>query len=198
MDGTRRYRRGYDNTTAELRKVADQCADKVRLLKMDARTTMQVLTTRILPTLQYPLLALSLSEEQCTHIMAPVVKAVLSVNGVASTFPRALVYGPRQWQGLALQNLYTIQGLKHVEALLSPSTKLGTHLMRAAIESTIIEAGVPGPLLMQPSTIPYLRFWLAAVRAARLVQQPREVRQSGMREIMYRFLQSRREGRGPA
>jgi hypothetical protein len=48
------------------------------------------------------------------------------------------------------------------------------------------------------STIPYLRFWLSAFRAARLVQQPREVRQNGMREIMYRFLQSRREERGPA
>jgi hypothetical protein len=45
--------------------------------------------------------------------MAPCLAAGLSTSSICRTFPRALVYGPFKNQGLALPNVYTVQGIKH-------------------------------------------------------------------------------------
>jgi hypothetical protein len=65
--------------------------------------------------------------------------------------PRAVVYAPMKFQGLAVPNLYVETGIQHVAILLqetqgnSPTGKL----LRMSIEATKVEIGVGGSLFAQ-------------------------------------------------
>jgi hypothetical protein len=69
-------------------------------------------------TVEYPMMAMSLSKAQCETVMRPFLNAGLSASGVARSMPRAVVWGPLRYQGLAIWQLYTMQGIQHLLALL--------------------------------------------------------------------------------
>ena len=97
-------------------------------------------------TIEYPLLALTLTEAECTHIMAPVLMGGLPNIGVCKTMPRSLVYAPLKYQGLDIHNLYTTQGLSHIKGLLNhiwQGTTTGK-LLQTSLEYAKIEVGLGG------------------------------------------------------
>jgi hypothetical protein len=65
------------------------------------------MTTTILRTLHYPLPRKPL-QQRCKTIMTPILQAGLPYSGIARTY--ALVYGPIEYQGLGIPNLYTVKG----------------------------------------------------------------------------------------
>ena len=102
-------------------------------------------------TLEYPLLALTLSEAECGSIMAPVLSGGLPNIGVCRSMARSLVYAPLKYQGLDIHKLYTTQGIEHVTALLDHmwmETTTGK-LLRNSIEYTKVELGLRGCIFNQ-------------------------------------------------
>ena len=101
-----------------MREVTVKWAEKVRTGAIDKRDAWQALTLTIMKKLEYPLLALTLTEKECDFIMAPILKSALPRPGLCRNIPRALLYGRKEHQGLGLNNLHTTMGLKQIQALL--------------------------------------------------------------------------------
>lgn len=62
----------------------------------------------------YPLLALTLTEDDCDHIMKPVLKRGLPKVGICRNVLRDVVYGDIAHQGMGLHNLYTTMGIQKI------------------------------------------------------------------------------------
>jgi hypothetical protein len=58
--------------------------------------------------------------------MAPVLEAELPTLGLWRTFPQDLVYGPLKYIGLALPNLYTVQGMEHISTIMEFGNNMKT------------------------------------------------------------------------
>ena len=49
----------------------------------------------VMNKLEYPLVALILSEAECDYVMAPVLEGALSTSGLCRKFPREMLYVDR-------------------------------------------------------------------------------------------------------
>ena len=78
-----------------------------RLNECDALLTMN---TRVLWALAYPLVTLTLTKNDCSRILTPLLYPVLGRAKIARTIPRAVLYVPLQHQGFGLTNLCVSQG----------------------------------------------------------------------------------------
>jgi hypothetical protein len=95
---------GNDQTQFEvLRAAARTWKDQIRTGHLPRRLVWESMATTILKTLQYPLPATTLTRQQCDAIMVPILQGGLPASGIARTFPRAVVYAPICYQGLATQ-----------------------------------------------------------------------------------------------
>ena len=149
MDGSN------DVQIAQMRKAADVWYEQVRvghLSRFDAWTALQ---STVMKTLQYPLLATTLTGKECNHIMAPILTGGLTQIGICRSMARQLVYAPLKYQGLAIDNLYTTQGLGHVTALLTHIWQQTTtgKLLRMSMEYMKLELGVQGSLFSKDYNI---------------------------------------------
>jgi hypothetical protein len=134
-----------------LRSVAEEWRDKARTGHLSRPAAWLNLTTTVLKTLQYPLAATTFTEKQCTAIMAPVLEARLATSGICRTFPRDLVYGPLKYQGLALPNLYTVQGIEHILTIMEFGYDMRTltgQLLKGNLEAVKLELGVGTPVFV--------------------------------------------------
>jgi hypothetical protein len=111
---------------------------------LSASDVMTAMDTTITPSLHYPLAALTLTEKECTSIMAPILDVALPHSQVCRTFPRAVVYGPKAMMGLGKTDLYLQQGASQIAMLqqyLHTDTITG-ELLRANIEAIKIHVGI--------------------------------------------------------
>jgi hypothetical protein len=88
MDGNQ------EQQTAELRLKANRWADRVRSGRLSHAEVWFSLNGCILKSLEYPMMATSLSEHQCNLIMQPIIDAALSALGITRKLSRVVVYGP--------------------------------------------------------------------------------------------------------
>jgi len=63
--------------------------------------------------LEYPLVAMTFTQQQCVEIMHPILAQGLPLAGFVRSFARAIVHGPWQWGGLNILNLYMEQVIVH-------------------------------------------------------------------------------------
>ena len=56
-------------------------------------------------TLEYPMIALGLSENEWNSVVLPALGATLNATGMAKTFPRKVLYGPDLYQGPAIHRV---------------------------------------------------------------------------------------------
>ena len=61
--------------------------------------------------LEYPLIALTLTEQDRIRIMAPALAIGLGRAGIYHKILRKLLYGTRELQGIGLHNLFTSVGI---------------------------------------------------------------------------------------
>ena len=111
---------------------------------LKASDVMLAMDTTIVKALQYPLPALTLTEKECTSIMAPILDVALPNAQVCRTYPRAVVYGPKSLMGLGKTDLYVKQGTMQIGMLhqyLHTETMTG-ELLRANIEAIKIHIGM--------------------------------------------------------
>jgi hypothetical protein len=105
------------------------------------------LNTTIMKTMEYPMAAICLSLKQWDHVMAPILEAGLNAIQFSQKFPRDIVYGPRNLQGLGVKDPYIVQGLTWIKTLLhhgERATMTGT-LLRSSMESLHLELGTGVP-----------------------------------------------------
>lgn len=136
------------------------CKDAIKKLRDKAIAWKQHITTGHLPpkeawqcvgstitkALEYPLLAMTLTEKECARIMLPVKDAGLAESGVCRKYPLDLVYGSTELMGLGMTDLFVSQGISHVDIIQEyiHSTCMTGSLLRAAIEWAKIHVGVEG------------------------------------------------------
>lgn len=97
-----------------------------------------------MPSLEYPLPALTLTEKDCKYIMAPVIEAGLHSVAICKKFPRAVAYGPIEEGGIEINNIYITQGSSRLSLLyehLGADTIMGK-MIRICIEMCKTELGV--------------------------------------------------------
>jgi len=68
--------------------------------------------------MEYLLAALTLTEAECTYIMAPILTGGLNAIGLCKSLPRTVVYAPIKFQGLGLKFLCTTMGIEHVRMMM--------------------------------------------------------------------------------
>jgi hypothetical protein len=145
MDGNQR-----DQTQALWEK-ATKWADQVRTGRLSHAEAWFSLQFCVMKSLEYPLMATSLSKKQCNYIMKPIRAAALAALGINRHLTRTAVHGPQQYQGVGVPDLWTVQGIlklwlatQHGDA----PTITGNQL-RASMELHTMEIGLPGHLLQQ-------------------------------------------------
>jgi hypothetical protein len=134
-------------------KVWSELVKKGHLTAMDV---MKAMDSTIIPALQYPLPALTLTEMECKKIMAPILEVTLPHSHICRTYPRAVVYGPKSLMGLGKTDLYVKQGATQiglVQQYLHTDTITG-ELLRANVEAIKMFLGTGQNIF----TLDYQRF----------------------------------------
>lgn len=143
---------GDGNNRDEALFLTDKCrnwATKLRSARFPRRLARSAFFSTIFRSLSYPLAATTFSKKEAEQITKPLIKAILSASGVASTFPRALVHAPLHYQGLNIPHLYIEQGISQIQKAIEDSntaTMLG-RLLHQSLEALQLELGLPSPIL---------------------------------------------------
>jgi hypothetical protein len=134
-----------------MRSVVVEWRDKLRVGHLTRSKAWTALTTRVMKTLLYAAPALMITSGEANYIMAPIVMSSLNTMGMQHHLPRAVVYAPLKYQGLAVPNLYVEMGIQHVLLLLREtySNSQTGQLLRMSMEATKVEIGVGGSLFTQ-------------------------------------------------
>jgi hypothetical protein len=145
---------GNDQTQFhKLLDTANTWKKQIRAGHLPRKLAWESMTTTILRTQHYPLPPTTLTQKQCDAIMTPILQAGLPGSGTTRTFPRALVYGPIEYQGLGIPDLYTSLGISHIERILKHShldDDITSQLIRASVEQLKLEIGCNGPTVSLP------------------------------------------------
>lgn len=95
-------------------------------------------------SLGYSLLAVTISRNDCTHIIGPIVKTGLPRAGIPATIPTPVWYGPLESGGLGILDQYVSQGAAQIASMVthlwsrSPTGKL----LDIAIQDLVLEMGI--------------------------------------------------------
>jgi hypothetical protein len=141
LEGTDQAGVGY------LRGKAEEWAEHIYTGVLTKNDAWYALNTRIMKTMEYPMAAICISRKQWDHVMAPILEAGLNAIQFSQKFPRDIVYGPKDLQGLGVKDPYIVQGLTWIKALLHQgerATMTGA-LLWSSIESLHLELGTGVP-----------------------------------------------------
>ena len=73
--------------------------------------------TSLYPSVTFGMMATTLDEEQCKDVFKPIREHALPKAGYARSLPSTILHGPEEYGGVGLMDVYTIQGIEHVKAL---------------------------------------------------------------------------------
>jgi len=100
---------------------------QVRLGKVSPADSLAALHTTIAMKLKYPLAALTLTEKECNHIMAPAIRAALPKAGFSGSMSSIFRHAPIASLGLNVTCLYTTMGTTRTALLVHHSWKIPRH-----------------------------------------------------------------------
>ena len=95
-------------------KKAKLFGDQIRTSKVSRNEAWYAFEKCFLPSIEYLLPVLTLSKDQWTQILRPALNPTLSAAGIASTFPRVVLFGTPLFQGLGLAHPWYKQCFEHV------------------------------------------------------------------------------------
>lgn len=116
-----------------------------------------------MPKITFCLLITTFTMEQCNKIQCPVFQATLPRLGLNRNFPRAVIYGPTRFGGLAFPHLYTEQGLLHLKWLIffARNMRQTSTLFNITLRHTQLEAGIGVSIMKLNPKLSYLtESWL--------------------------------------
>ena len=137
-----------DDQYKELCEWTANWADRLRISFLSESETVQAIQTSIMKKLEYPLLAMTLTREQCDNILKPLLRTALPRTRINRNFCGKTLRAPGGFLGLNFPCLYTSQVIAHMECLLrhgGQSTITG-RLLEGTIEVAKAELGFPGKL----------------------------------------------------
>ena len=135
-----------------LLKKAQIWAGQIRSSPLDPDAVWTAMTCTIIKGLEYPLAATTLTQLQLDKIMVPVTSTALPRAGLTRKFPRSVLYGPVEYQGMGVTNLYDYQYCRHIQDIIDQTWR-GTptgKLIQINLEAVKLEAGLFGPLFDNP------------------------------------------------
>jgi hypothetical protein len=101
-----------------IRQKAEHWADNIKSNPVNKEEVWTALHRTIPFAMAYSLPATTLTQEECTFVMAPIYKTGLSKAGIASTISSAVRSGPLENGGLGLLDAYIHLGVSKVKTLL--------------------------------------------------------------------------------
>jgi hypothetical protein len=112
-------------------------------------------TTRIMRTINYPMRCTQLSRETWDKLMVPLWKTCLPRSGYARNFPRAVLYGPKDFLGLGIIHPWYHQELSHLQVCMEELNRhsLLSDMLHTSFEQLRLEIGYPGQLTEAPAQI---------------------------------------------
>ena len=129
-----------------LRANAEAWADLLRVKRSSSEAVWYSLTASIMKSIEYPLLATSMSQSDFQYIMAPILLSALPRAKICRYMSRAVLYSLPMHHGMGLTNPYYTQGMRKLIELMherspkNPSAKF----LQAATEAMEICTGL-GP-----------------------------------------------------
>ena len=135
-----------DKQIEVMRGITTSWAEKARTGYMSKTDAWQAITMTVMKKLEYPLIALTLTEQECNKIMAPALAIGLGKAGICQKISRKVLYGTRELQGMGLHNLFTTMGICQIQALLNHTWEktLTGNLLMTSLESLKLEIGITG------------------------------------------------------
>ena len=127
-----------------LKQKASAWHDNIVLGQLQLDLAWQASQTTIMKSIEYPLPALTLSEDECKKIMMPIKKATLAKTSLNRTYPLALLYGPKDEGGLGFNDLFVTQGITHIQKFHQHHgwKTITDKLITVSMETTILELGI--------------------------------------------------------
>ena len=129
-------------------KKMQNCLNQGHLCRYEAWTALTRVSTK---SLEYPLPAMTFSKHQCRQYMTPLLHSHLPKAGINRNFPRALLYGTKEYGGLGLHDPYLLQGIHHIADIMEHTWKQTPtgHFLQCNIESMKAELGINGAIFMK-------------------------------------------------
>jgi len=146
----------WTTEVAYLQSIMQDWQVKMAASRLSSQDALFSLKNVVLCKLHYPLVMMTFTLQQCSQIMAPILKQGLPKAGVIRIFPRMLTHGPLQYGGLDIPHLYTEQLIAHVTTLLRYGPHhddLTSSLLHATAKSMCLEMGYNGELLTAPLSL---------------------------------------------
>ena len=101
----------------QLRMRSEKFADGLRRHILSTHEVWLALNRTFLPKIGYSLVTTTLSEEDHAKVMAPALNRALPNSKIQRNFPRSVLYGPEQYQGMGVENPYWVEGIEHIKAI---------------------------------------------------------------------------------
>ena len=127
---------------------ANEWADLILTGHLQKEEAWRAMQSTIIRSLEYPLVATTLTEIETEKIFAPIRQAALPQCGIVRTFPKAITHAPLKHQGLDITSLHTSQYVQHIMTLLKfggTNTVTGK-LIAQSLELLKLEIGISRPL----------------------------------------------------
>ena len=142
------------NNTEEiknLRKKTQEFADQIRTGLVNKWDAWYAINSTIMKTLEYPMIATTITEKEWDFIMRPIRQSGLPKVEISRNFPKTVLYGPKMYQGLGILHPYYNQQLQHIEVCIHEGDRdtITGELIRASLEQLQVEIGLPGNLFDQ-------------------------------------------------
>lgn len=131
-----------------LRQKALEFADHIRLSTLEKNDVWLALTSVFMRIIEYPMAAITLTEQQWSKIMAPITIHVLPKSGLAMRFLHTVLYTPLKFQGRGLLHPYINNYVQQIHTLLyqtNRSTLMGD-LISTKFENLWLEIEIPGSI----------------------------------------------------
>ena len=136
---------GQETTQVEkMKEKANEWANEVYKSNLTKSDIAMGVKTSLYPSITYGLLATAMTEAEANEIFKPIREKVLPKMKICRSAPAILVHGPEEYGGLEIKDLYVLQGIAHIKALIDEGETNSTtgKLLRNLIEQHIMELGL--------------------------------------------------------
>jgi len=136
-----------------LREHAENFKDLIQLSSLTGSEAYCCYMMYIHPKITYPFPCISLTEQQCRHIQAPVLEAILPKLRLNRHTPQAVLFAGPHYGGLNLAENYTDLGYGHLQYMvghLKMADEVG-QMIPSLISHTQLQVGLTQPTLPYPT-----------------------------------------------
>ena len=137
-----------DTQFKQLLQKSNTWSSNIRASYLTGNDAIQTLKTTISKTIDYTLLALSLSKAQAKALLDKPLNSILPKSCMNRKFPRRAIYASEGLLGIAIPDVYNSQVAAHTDMLIRHGcrdTPTG-HFLRTSLESCKLKLGMSGNL----------------------------------------------------